>query len=71
MFNAENLQEKWAPVLNHDGLPEIKDNYRKETVTAILLENQEKQLREERAILTEGSNQRWSYQHSDHWYWCC
>ena len=52
MFNAENLQEKWAPVLNHDGLPEIKDNYRK-AVTAILLENQEKQLREERAILTE------------------
>ena len=45
MFNAENLQEKWAPVLNHDGLPEIKDNYRK-VVTAILLENQEKQLRE-------------------------
>ena len=52
MFNAENLQEKWSPVLNHDGLPEIKDNYRK-AVTAVLLENQEKQLREERAILTE------------------
>ena len=52
MFNAENLQEKWSPVLNHDGLPEIKDNYRK-AVTAILLENQEKALREERAVLTE------------------
>ena len=51
MFNAEKLQEKWAPVLNHDGLPEIKDNYRK-SVTAILLENQEKALREERAVLT-------------------
>ena len=52
MFNAEQLQEKWAPVLNHDGLPEIKDSYRK-SVTAILLENQEKALREERAVLTE------------------
>ena len=52
MFNAESLQKKWAPVLNHDGLPEIKDNYRK-SVTAILLENQEKALREERAVLTE------------------
>jgi hypothetical protein len=52
MFNAENLQEKWSPVLNHDGLPEIKDNYRK-AVTAILLENQERAIREERGILTE------------------
>ena len=52
MFNAENLQEKWAPVLNHDGLPEIKDNYRK-AVTAILLENQERAIREERGILME------------------
>ena len=52
MFNAESLQKKWAPVLNHDGLPEIKDSYRK-SVTAILLENQEKALREERAVLTE------------------
>ena len=52
MFNTANLQEKWAPVLNHDGLPEIKDNYRK-AVTAILLENQERAIREERGILTE------------------
>lgn len=52
MFNTGNLQEKWAPVLNHDGLPEIKDNYRK-AVTAILLENQERAIREERGILTE------------------
>ena len=52
MFNAEQLQEKWAPVLNHDGLPQIKDNYRK-SVTAILLENQERALQEERNVLTE------------------
>ena len=52
MYNAENLQEKWAPVLNHEGLNEIKDPYRK-SVTAILLENQERALAEERAVLTE------------------
>jgi hypothetical protein len=34
MFNAEKLQEKWAPVLNHEGLPEIKDNY---TIVSLLL----------------------------------
>jgi hypothetical protein len=51
MFNTEHLQEKWSPVLSHGDLPEIKDNYRK-AVTSILLENQEKFLREER-LLTE------------------
>ena len=51
MYNAENLQEKWAPVLNHEGLNDIKDPYRK-SVTAILLENQERALAEERAVLT-------------------
>ena len=34
------LEEKWAPVLSHDSLPEIEDDYRKK-VTAVLLENQE------------------------------
>ena len=29
MFKSEHLQEKWAPVLEHDGLDSIKDNYRK------------------------------------------
>ena len=51
MFNTEQLQEKWAPVLSHSDLPEIKDNYKK-AVTTQLLENQEKFLREER-MLTE------------------
>ena len=50
MYNAENLQEKWAPVLNHDGLSEIKDPYRK-SVTAILLENQERALAEELSLI--------------------
>ena len=48
MFNAEKASQKWQPILEHAGIPEIKDNYRKH-VTAVLLENQEKAMREERA----------------------
>lgn len=44
--------EKWAPVINHDALPEIKDDYKKH-VTAVLLENQEKALIEEKQALWE------------------
>ena len=43
------LQEKWAPVLDHQGLNEIKDPYRR-AVTAQLLENQESFLREQAAM---------------------
>ncbi len=43
--NVEMLREKWSPLLEHDSLPAIEDNYRK-TVTSILLENQENALRE-------------------------
>ena len=49
---SNHLTEKWAPVLSHQDLPEIKDPYRK-AVTAQLLENQEKFLREQAVI--EGS----------------
>ena len=52
MFNAEQLQEKWAPILDHEGLGSIKDSHRR-MVTAVLLENQEKALREEREFLYE------------------
>jgi FlaG/FlaF family flagellin (archaellin) len=52
MFNAEQLQEKWAPLLNYEGLDTIKDSHRR-MVTAVLLENQEKFLREEREFLYE------------------
>ena len=52
MFNAEHLQEKWAPILDHDGLDPIKDSHRR-AVTAILLENQEKAVQEEREFLSE------------------
>jgi len=46
MFQSEHLQEKWAPLLNHEGLDQIKDSH-KRAVTAVLLENQEKFLREQ------------------------
>jgi hypothetical protein len=52
MFKTEHLQEKWQPVLEHNDLPEIKDSYRK-AVTTIILENQEKALREDRGFLSE------------------
>lgn len=52
MADLKQLQEKWAPVLNHDALPEIEDSH-KRGVVAQLLENQEKALVEEGQILTE------------------
>ena len=54
MFNSEQLQEKWNPILKCDGIEDIKDNYKK-AVTAVLLENQEKFLNEERGVLTEAA----------------
>ena len=51
-INQEALQEKWAPILDHDGLGEIKDNHRR-MVTAVLLENQENAIKEEREFLSE------------------
>jgi hypothetical protein len=54
MFQTEHLQEKWSPVLQHPDLPEIKDNYRR-AVTTIILENQEKALREDRNFLGEAA----------------
>ena len=53
-FNAEHLQEKWAPILDHEGMGDIKDNHRR-MVTAVLLENQEKTLNEEREFLSEAA----------------
>ena len=54
MYNSENLQEKWQPVLAHPDLPEIKDNYKK-AVTSIILENQEKAMKEDNAFLSEAA----------------
>jgi|TARA_S200000501_G_scaffold85582_2_gene78323 hypothetical protein len=54
MFLSENLQEKWSPILEHSDLPKIEDNY-KRAVTAVILENQEKALNEDRATLEEAA----------------
>ena len=48
-MNTQHLQEKWAPILGHQDLPEIKDPYRR-AVTAQLLENQEKFMVEQSAM---------------------
>ena len=45
MFLSEELQKKWAPVIEHPDLGEIKDPHRR-AVTATLLENQEIAARE-------------------------
>jgi hypothetical protein len=52
MHNAEYLQEKWAPILDYQGLDGIKDSHRR-AVTAILLENQEREMREAAEFLSE------------------
>ena len=46
MYQSDELQKKWQPVLEHQDLPEIKDAH-KRAVTATLLENQEKSAREQ------------------------
>ena len=33
MYNSEQLQEKWQPVLNHPDLPEITDSYKRAAVS--------------------------------------
>ena len=53
-MNSQYLQEKWSPVLDFEGLGEIKDNHRR-AVTAQLLENQERELREAAQFLGEAS----------------
>jgi hypothetical protein len=52
MFMSEQINNKWDAVINHADIPEIKDSY-KRSVTAVLLENQEKALQEERQALWE------------------
>jgi len=52
MYLSEEIQKKWSPVLDHPDLGEIKDGYRK-AVTAVILENQEKALQEEKSIISE------------------
>jgi hypothetical protein len=54
MYLTEQLEQKWSPVLDHDGLNAIKDPYRR-AVTAVVLENQEKAMAEEGRQLNEAA----------------
>ena len=54
MYLTENLQEKWQPVLEHPDLPKIGDAY-KRAVTTVILENQEKAVREDSNFMTEAA----------------
>ena len=49
---SESLKKKWGGVLDHPDLPKIDDPYKK-AVTAVILENQEAALAEQRQTLTE------------------
>jgi hypothetical protein len=54
MFQTEHLQEKWQPVLEHPDLNKIEDSY-KRAVTTVILENQEKAMREDQNFLSEAA----------------
>ncbi len=45
MYLSEDIQNKWKPVIEHEDLPKINDSH-KRSVTAVLLENTERALRE-------------------------
>ena len=52
MYLTEDLQKKWQPVLEHPELESIKDPYKK-AVTALVLENQQQAMRQDRIALNE------------------
>ena len=52
MYLSEQLQTKWAGVLEHADLPAIKDPYRK-AVTAVILENQAQEMAKAAGVLNE------------------
>ena len=54
MYLSETYEKKWQPVLEHPDLPKIEDSY-KRAVTSVILENQERSIREDRAFLSEAS----------------
>jgi hypothetical protein len=56
MYLSEQLVKKWSPVLEHPELPKVTDSY-KRAVTAVILENQERALREDRAFMSEAAPQ--------------
>jgi hypothetical protein len=56
MYLSEQLVKKWQPVLEHPELPKVKDSYRN-AVTAVILENQERAIKEDRAFMSEAAPQ--------------
>jgi len=55
MFMTEELQQKWSPVLEHPELASIGDPYKK-AVTALVLENQQQAMSQDRRMLNEISD---------------
>lgn len=54
-INIDALVKKWGPILESDSVAPIKDRQRKRD-TAVLLENQEQALRQERGMMTEAAH---------------
>ena len=54
MYLSEQYEKKWQPVLEHPELPKIGDSYRR-AVTATILENQERAMKEDAAFLNEAA----------------
>ena len=54
MYLSETYEKKWQPVLEHPDLPKIGDTY-KRAVTSVILENQERALKEDAAFLSEAA----------------
>jgi len=54
MYLSETFEKKWQPVLEHADLPKINDSYRR-AVTATILENQERAMKEDAAFLSEAA----------------
>jgi len=54
MYLSEQYEKKWQPVLEHPDLPKVQDSYRR-AVTATILENQERAMKEDAAFLNEAA----------------
>ena len=54
MFLTEEIQKKWAPVLDHPDLAPIKDPY-KRAITAVVLENQHIETQKANQVLNEAA----------------
>ena len=52
MLLSEQLQNKWAAVIDHPELPKISDPYRK-AVTAVILENQAQEMQKQSGMMVE------------------